>query len=140
MIVIVTGSRNYRDWQSLHSTLDVTHASHTIDMLFSGHCKQGADLYAEDWAKLNHIQMVLFPAMWGGGIGAGFERNRVMVSVGWQMNQPRGRVRGLAFASKCVSMKCTRTLAHMSHGTNDCLQRMHDVNMQKKVYKDETLI
>ncbi len=42
----------------------------------------GPDRYGELWAKLNHVPILYFPADWSRGLGAGYDRNKLMAQEG----------------------------------------------------------
>jgi hypothetical protein len=141
MIVAVTGSRTYKSALTISEKLSEVHAKTPIEILLSGHCPEGADLFAEDWAKVNGVQMIWVPATWRQGLGAGFARNGLMLDVAMGLAKPN-LPRLLAFTSKCTLMapKCTNTKLHVSHGTADCIRKAKDLPIRVHRYPDETLI
>lgn len=143
MIIVVTGSRNYKNPERIKEALTTVHSKHGIEILFSGHCGQGADYFAEEWAKAVGVQMALFPAPWNSnrGILSGFDRNGLMLDAAMDLAKPN-RPRLLAFTSRCVLFppKCNRPGKHVSHGTWDCILKARDLPIRIRQYEDETLI
>jgi hypothetical protein len=141
VIVAVTGARAYKSALTVSEKLSEVHAKNPIQILLSGHCNQGADLYAEDWAKLNGVQQIWIPAAWRQGLGAGFARNGLMLDIAMGLTKPN-LPRLLAFPSKCTLMapKCANTKLHMSHGTADCIRKAKNLPIRIHRYPDETLI
>ena len=73
--VIVTGGRDYIDWDKIKSVLDF----HQPDMVIQGGAS-GADKLAKEWAKLNLKDFVTIEADWQKhGRAAGPIRNRLML-------------------------------------------------------------
>lgn len=142
VIVVVTGSRTLQNATEVIRELTAIHRSHGIKALISGHCGQGPDLYAEDFAKMAGVQQVLMPAPWRGprGILAGFDRNEFMLEIAMMLTKRRPQL--LAFATRCTlsAPKCTFKKIHMTHGTRDCVIRAEGLPIDIKLYKDETLI
>ena len=55
--------------------------------IVSGHCPSGADMLGEKFAKINHLQLSLFPADWNKyGKAAGPIRNEKMAQYASQDN------------------------------------------------------
>lgn len=80
-ILAVIGSREFiwrdRVWEYLDKVLEKTE-----DLsLVSGACPQGADAHAEAWAKRKGVPILLYPANWSKGKGAGFARNQKIVKA-----------------------------------------------------------
>lgn len=141
VIVIVTGSRTLQNPTEVMRELAVVHRAHTISTLISGHCGQGPDLYAEDFAKMNGIQQILMPAPWRSarGILSGFDRNERMLDLAMMLTKRRPQL--LAFATRCTEFppKCTIEKNHITHGTRDCILKARELPIDIKLYKDETL-
>jgi hypothetical protein len=80
-VLAVIGSRsfNYQDrvWEYLDKVLEKTENL----SLVSGACPQGADALAESWAKRRGVPILLYPADWSKGKGAGFARNQKIVKA-----------------------------------------------------------
>jgi hypothetical protein len=63
MRVLVTGGRDYEDRYAVYAVLDRIHAAYGIALLIHGACHLGgADILAEDWAKLREIPYFGLPA------------------------------------------------------------------------------
>jgi hypothetical protein len=76
MKVAVVGSRSFNDYEKLKQTLDQTPS---ITSIISGGAK-GADSMAEQWAKENGIETVIYKPDWAKyGRGAGVVRNRLII-------------------------------------------------------------
>jgi len=127
--VLVTGSRTwYRDTRSVggltvDDALDVacfTAAGHGVPglLLVHGACPKGADAVADGWARDRArrgwpvAEPERYPADWGRGKRAGFDRNDHMVSLGAD--------RCFAFVDLCRKPECRRTDVHGSHGAVHC--------------------
>jgi hypothetical protein len=143
VIVAVTGARTYKSALTVSEKLSEVHAKNPIQILLSGHCNQGADLYAEDWAKLNGVQQIWIPAAWQSmhGMASGFMRNLLLLNVTMEIAKP-SMPRLLAFTSRCMLMtpKCPNQQIHMTHGTADCVRKARDLPIRIHRYPDETLI
>ena len=75
MVIIVAGSRTFKDYKLLSDTLDNIE---NITEIVSG-CAKGADLLGEQYALERHIPIKKFPAQWDiYGKQAGFIRNMEM--------------------------------------------------------------
>lgn len=80
--VLVCGGRNYIKWHRVLVVLGEIHAHRRIGLVISGHAK-GADKLGENWAKINKVECMVFPADWdkhkkaAGGI-----RNQQMLDEG----------------------------------------------------------
>ncbi len=76
MKIAVIGSRNFADYELLKKTLsEIT----GITKVISGGAK-GADSLAEQWAKENQIETVIYKPDWAKyGRGAGVVRNRLII-------------------------------------------------------------
>lgn len=94
--VLVTGGRDFADWETLREALDRLHAGlitpsftdtsttipRPITCVISGGAR-GADELAIRWAMLNQVNFLVFPADWKThGRAAGPIRNREMLVRG----------------------------------------------------------
>lgn len=78
--VLVTGSRNWKDWIVLCKTLNRIDKEGGPITVVHGACPTGADRMADDWARQLGRPVERYPAQWKTlGKGAGFIRNREMV-------------------------------------------------------------
>lgn len=89
--VIVTGGRDYQDRGRVFAALDALHKRQPITLLVHGACAdrgrpdrlRGADRWAEEWARVNHVPSEPHPADWRMlGNAAGPRRNEAMASAG----------------------------------------------------------
>jgi len=87
--VLVTGSRDWRDWRAIFKALDDIYAQHPHLTVVHGACPTGADKYANDWAAgaavwgSKNVSIDSHPADWTAfGKAAGFRRNAEMVASG----------------------------------------------------------
>lgn len=82
MRLLVTGGRDYRDFQALASILDTLHAKTPISTLIHG-AARGADSLASAWAAYRDIPSHAYPAKWDKeGKAAGPIRNQLMLTEG----------------------------------------------------------
>lgn len=85
MRVVVTGGRDYGDWQVVYGTLYRIHIATPITLLAHGACyKGGADKIAEDWAKLAEVPYMGIPAKFKTGTlgkAEGLIRNTRMLDL-----------------------------------------------------------
>lgn len=82
MVVVVAGSRTYRNRRRIFEELDQWKAAGHIDRIVSG-CAAGPDSYAIEWAEMNRVPVDKFPADWDSyGKSAGFIRNAEMAAIG----------------------------------------------------------
>lgn len=81
--VLVTGSRDLRDWQTVYTALDTLWATHRPMMVIHGDAR-GADSYADSWAVFRAgVTVVRVPADWeNDGSQAGPTRNSRMLELG----------------------------------------------------------
>ena len=76
MKIAIIGSRNFADYELLKKTLNEITG---ITKVISGGAK-GADSLAEQWAKENEIETVIYKPDWAKyGRGAGVVRNRLII-------------------------------------------------------------
>jgi hypothetical protein len=79
MKLLVTGGRNFYNYEMVYTTLDMLHKEDNITLLIHGDA-QGADRLCAQWAKLNNIEIVAYPADWDiMGKAAGVIRNSAML-------------------------------------------------------------
>ena len=76
MTIGVIGSRNFKDYELLKSTLDKL----DINCIVSGGAR-GADSLAEKYANENNINTIIFKPDWSLGKGAGFIRNAKVINI-----------------------------------------------------------
>lgn len=118
--VLVTGSRDWRDWAAVNAALDAVLREHERVRVVHGACQSGADRFAKLWvADWRHsmsagsVEAEPHPADWKRhGKRAGFARNAEMVSLGADLC--------LAFILPCADPKCRRREPHGSHGATHC--------------------
>ncbi len=75
----VVGSRTWEDKRRVYQVLDKIRERTPKLCIVSGACPKGADHLAEVWAKDRGVPLLLFPADWSAGRGAGFARNGTIV-------------------------------------------------------------
>lgn len=81
MIVVVTGGRDYADWETVNRVLSEVHSEYEIDLVVHG-AASGADSLADTWAKENGVRRYPCPAEWDRlGRRAGPIRNRYMLDT-----------------------------------------------------------
>lgn len=88
--VLVTGSREWADAETLRAALDALLAEHGTLTVVHGACPRGADAMAQSWAlsasqasSYGAVTPEPHPADWNGcGKQAGFIRNAEMVALG----------------------------------------------------------
>ena len=79
MKILVTGGRDYADYEYLSGVLDGIHSLTGIDMIIEGGAR-GADSLARKWAITNYIPFKTYEADWKKyGKSAGHKRNRRML-------------------------------------------------------------
>jgi hypothetical protein len=82
MRLLVTGGRDYRDFQAIAALLDDLHAQTPITILIHG-VARGTDSLAAAWAAYRNIPTKAFPADWTTyGKAAGHIRNQRMLTEG----------------------------------------------------------
>jgi YspA, cpYpsA-related SLOG family len=75
--ILVTGDRNWDDWETLSTVLDGYHPT----LIIEG-CARGADRMAEIWARKRQVPNKHFPANWDlYGRSAGPRRNQEMLTT-----------------------------------------------------------
>ena len=133
-VVIVTGSRNWKDKDTVWKALDKENPT----LVVHGGAK-GADAIADEWASKNDVECRVYKAKWNTyGLAAGPIRNEFMVT-----EYPDAEV--LAFptpdskgAVHCMNFAMSRGLAVKNYGhtleeCNDC-----SVLMNRKYYCGDT--
>ncbi|WP_079045252.1 MULTISPECIES: DUF2493 domain-containing protein [unclassified Streptomyces] len=85
--VIVTGSRNWKDWEAVWKELHSLYEEHRELLVIHGGCPTGADHYAEEWVRNWYYPLKVgqrvFSADWTlHGRAAGPIRNREMAQAG----------------------------------------------------------
>jgi hypothetical protein len=140
LIVVVTGSRSYKDQLTVHRTLDAVNETERIEVLLTGKCPKGPDNFAELWAVTNGVQLLLIPANWRGphSTQAGHVRNGMLLDTAMWLANPR-RPKLLAFASKCIKPNCAMRNTHWSHGTRDCVMKAKRLGVTVSPHFDHTL-
>jgi len=127
IVVLVTGSRNWRDVETFDTALEMIRKQHpdtTRWVIRHGDCPSGADQLAETWAIAHGVTTDKMPADWAhGGRRAGFVRNQAMVS-----KDPPPAV-CLAFIAQCVKRGCQKPKPHGSHGSVDCSTRAEEAKV-----------
>lgn len=82
-VVLVTGGRDYSDFEQFRKVLDKLHGRKPITLVVHGGCESGADSMAATWADEKGIQQAIFPVTSGQwdliGKRAGPIRNQAMV-------------------------------------------------------------
>lgn len=84
MRVLVTGSRNWTDIETIRDTFNAYFAENPlteVPTLVSGHCPRGADYLAEQIFLDKGYDLDLYPANWSLGRAAGPIRNQKMVET-----------------------------------------------------------
>ena len=82
MRLLITGGRDYSDFQALCTTLDQIHKETPVTLLIHGGAR-GADSLAGAWAAFRQIPVRVFPANWDlHGKAAGHIRNQQMLTEG----------------------------------------------------------
>jgi hypothetical protein len=78
MRVMVTGSRDWTDIQTVHDAL----AAKSPTLVINGRCPTGADQYAHEWCEMTGVPEDPHPADWNQfGKRAGYLRNAEMVAL-----------------------------------------------------------
>lgn len=85
--VIVTGSRDYKDWETVWEELDSLYQEHGSLWVVHGACPTGVDHFTEEWVRTwyfpRKVGQKTFPADWDKhGKAAGPIRNREMAQPG----------------------------------------------------------
>lgn len=80
MNVLITGDRNWTDFDFLSEKLDIIHKARPIRLLKHGKAR-GADSCGGRWARARGIAVREYPAQWDlHGKAAGYVRNRQMLN------------------------------------------------------------
>ena len=78
-VVLVTGSREWTDYQRLATALKYELLLHPDMVVRHGKARRGADAMAEMWCNENKVPQDPCPADWSKGLAAGYARNSQMV-------------------------------------------------------------
>lgn len=79
LTVLVTGGRDYQDWETVFRVLDEIHKTNGICKIVHGDA-HGADSIASDWAVSRHVESAMYYANWKEfGKAAGQRRNQYML-------------------------------------------------------------
>lgn len=82
MRILITGSRDWADWNLLNNTLN-EYANERDIVVVHGDCPRGADALAQKWVDYQRVRVERYPADWNAyGKAAGFRRNAEMVNLG----------------------------------------------------------
>lgn len=123
--LLVTGSRGWTDRRVIYETLfgDLMVFGRDTVLVHGG--AAGADsLCREVWRELGLADEVHTPRWRPHGVFnplAGFDRNARMVALGAD--------RAFYFGLSCSDEKCHRQEPHLTHGTEDCVQRIKDAGI-----------
>jgi hypothetical protein len=106
MRILITGSRDWANWNLLNNTLNEYANEHDI-VIVHGDCPTGADAMAQRWASNQKVQVERYPANWKRyGRSAGPIRNQEMVDLGadiciaFPLPQSRGTIHCMNAARK----------------------------------------
>ena len=126
-VILVTGSRTWRDRKVLWDAMDQAFAEGAVALkgdddwrvvIRHGACPKGADAMAAEWVRIRkmiwgeRLAEDRCPANWGKyGRRAGPIRNGLMVDAGADL--------ALAFLMDCFSPACS-PVPHYSHGAGSC--------------------
>jgi len=141
MKVVVTGSRTWREREQVEDQLDRLYLQ-TLEVsqdfeLIHGGAKDGADLFAHEWAEnlsragFAITETVIRPDYntWGPKI-APLQRNTLMIL--------RGPDVVLAFAERCVNPTCKRRYTHSTHGTWDAVSKAFKARIEVRETRGTT--
>lgn len=132
--VLVVGSRDWQDSQSLWMELDRLHNIYHQNMIVvTGGCKNGADSDALAWAEFREIPYLTWPARWNNGMkgnGEGPQRNGIMANFLHESYTERGphTVRCLAFDMK------------KADGTKNAINYIENYDMNLQVFTERGLV
>lgn len=107
MIVVVTGGRNYTNYNRICQALDEETGPDGPRFILHGACR-GADLLAAQWASFNEVDEIRMPARWSEGLTAGPERNRRMLKFARELVVPGERLVLVAFPGGYGTASCVR--------------------------------
>jgi hypothetical protein len=108
MRILVTGSRDWPEWNVVNKALLDACGQHGDLTIVHGACPTGADQMADKFCKYQGLTPERHPADWSTGPSAGPNRNKAMVALGADLC--------LAFITPCNSPRCRRPQPHGSHG------------------------
>lgn len=126
--VLVTGSRSWLDsgtvWKELRAI--ALKAGYDQMAVIHGHCRRGADRYADIWAETWRVTCERYPADWSTyRKQAGYVRNAEMVAAGAD--------ECLAFIMPCEDPYCQRLRPHGTHGATHCADLAERAGIPVKV-------
>jgi hypothetical protein len=79
MIVVITGSRDWKDHNFIEEQLTKLHKEYKFTKILSGNCPTGVDNICEIWALMNDVPVELHPARFDlYGKQGGYIRNNKM--------------------------------------------------------------
>ena len=108
--ILVTGSRDWKDRQTIYKVLD-RHSRGGRVTIVHGDCPTGADRMAQDWADMMSQESEKHPADWKKyGRAAGPKRNQAMVDLGADI--------------------CLAFVIPGSRGTIDCMKRAQKAGIE----------
>jgi hypothetical protein len=83
MRILVTGSRDWWDWNTVNRALFDACAGNGDIVIVHGACPTGADMWADRFVEYQGVQVERHPANWRDlGKRAGYVRNEHMVNLG----------------------------------------------------------
>jgi len=133
VVILITGSRDYRDRAFLYSVLDRAREFYTGRRLVIRHgAARGADRLGSDWVNsIGNFRLVDEDPIPADGFGpwpaAGQIRNAHMVR--------KGALWCLGFVNPCASTKCSNRPVHGSHGAEGCLEMAERANIRTRVWR-----
>lgn len=117
--LLVTSSRGYRDRVRVFTVLDDFLMTYGSILVVHGHCPQGGDAIAHEWALHHRCDVIdvetheVGDAEWASfGLSAGQRRNAYMAAM--------GAVECAAFLAPCTILRCRRPEPHAGHGSSHC--------------------
>lgn len=122
MRILVTGSRDWTDAQTVFDALEKAAYGAVEVTVVHGANARGADRIAADYAKARFWNVEPHPADWGRHkSAAGPIRNEEMVALGADVC--------LAFAMPCSKPTCAGRTPHDSHGTWHCAAKADEAGI-----------
>lgn len=133
MIVIVTGSRNWNNYNALRSYID--HVCWKEGILYTPHLivhgdARGADQLANEYAIQHGIPVKAFPADWALGNKAGPIRNQQMID--WALRKSTNPSDDVE--SAWTEVICIAFPVPQSKGTWDCIRRCERAKIKTYVW------